>query len=278
MLDAAGCRAPPMPCVVQGSGFPTMVIGSAIYYPRTFSARLRQSLRMAFMDLRHFSASAAGSPHEITIDTYVEDIKQTFASLGFERVLLIGHSHHGNMAMEYAKRHPTTVSGVVLIGSPPCDVATTITAADRYWIEQGSDHRKAALRDRWASLDPQALAMMDPRQAYIARYVADGPRYWYDHARDASDLWDGVPINDGAMKAFRGFFAHYELCWDPEQLTAPVLVVMGLHDYAVPHVLWDSVLPRLCNVRFRLLDRSGHTPQLEEPDQFDEVLLTWMAA
>lgn len=51
---------------------------------------------------------------------------------------------------------------------------------------------------------------------------------------------------------------------------------MGVNDFAVPHTLWSPVLPHLENVNFRLLERSGHTPQLEEPEAFDRVLLGWL--
>jgi hypothetical protein len=51
-LDSNGTATDALPRhIVAGSGIPTVVIGSSIYYPRTFSPRLRESLRMAFIDL-----------------------------------------------------------------------------------------------------------------------------------------------------------------------------------------------------------------------------------
>lgn len=35
---------------VEGSGLPAIVIGSSIFYPRSFSENLRKHLRMAFID------------------------------------------------------------------------------------------------------------------------------------------------------------------------------------------------------------------------------------
>jgi proline iminopeptidase len=51
---------------------------------------------------------------------------------------------------------------------------------------------------------------------------------------------------------------------------------MGVNDFAVPHTLWSRVLPHVDNIAFRLLERSGHTPQLERPEEFDDVLLDWL--
>lgn len=82
------------------------------------------------------------------------------------------------------------------------------------------------------------LATLAPNDAYVVDYVADGPKYWYDAGYDASSLWQAVPVNLDIIKVFRSFFADgYRLRWDPESLKAPVLIVMGLHDFAVPPTL-----------------------------------------
>lgn len=264
--------------VVEGSGVPALVIGSAIYYPRTFSRRLREALCMAFLDVRHFAETDASvAPDRITLDTYTDDIEAVRRKLGFQQGVVIGHSHNGNLALEYAKRFPSRVSHVVLIGSPPLEVSRTIAAAKAYWEDHASEHRKAALRDNRTAVDRGVLATLAPKDAYVVEYVADGPKYWYDTAYDASSLWHGVPVNLDIIKVFRSFFANgYQLAWDPELLKAPVLVVMGLHDFAVPPTLWDEVRPQLRNLAFHVFDKSGHTPQLEEPERFDRVLLEWI--
>lgn len=262
---------------IEGAGILILVIGSAIYYPRTFSHQLREACRLAFVDLRHFGDSDASfGLGGITVDRYADDIEHVRATLGFERVAVMGHSHHGNLALEYAKRYPARVSHVVLIGSPPCDVRRTIEGGNAYWTSHASGARKAALRDNWNALSSETLEAMSPDDALVAQYVADGPKYWYDPRYDASPLWQGVPVNMAIVTVFRGFFTDYELSWDPARLSAPVLVVMGRHDYVVPHVLWNEALPRLQNVTFHLFEQSGHTPQLEEQKLFDQILLEWI--
>src|SRR5688500_14492567 len=46
--------------IVEGEGSPIIVIGSANYYSRTFSAKLRERFQMAFADLRHFARQSPG--------------------------------------------------------------------------------------------------------------------------------------------------------------------------------------------------------------------------
>lgn len=264
--------------VVEGSGTPTLVIGSAIYYPRTFSRRLRESLRMAFIDVRHFAENDPSlGPDGISLGTYTDDIETVRRHLGFERAAIIGHSHNGNLALEYAKRFPSVASHVVLIGSPPLEVSRTLEAASAYWEDHASERRKALLRENSRALGSEDLARMAPEIAYVRQYVAESPKYWYDEAFDASFLWRGVPVNMDIITVFRNFFANgYRLRWHPERLKAPVLVVMGRYDYAVPPTLWDDVQAQLRNLTLHVFERSGHTPQLEEPELFDRVLLGWI--
>lgn len=263
--------------VVEGSGIPVFVIGSAVYYPRTFSSQFRASCRLAYTDLKHFSASDESfGADSISLETYIDDIECIREAIEFDRFVLIGHSHHGNVALEYAKKHPERVSHLVLIGTPPCNVRQTIESGDHYWDQHASEPRKAALVKNWASIESKDEADPNPEESFVAQYVADGPKYWYDVTFDASALWEDVPVNIEALGAFKNFFVEYEFSWDPARMKAPVLVVMGRHDYAVPHTLWDEVLPALQNVTYRLLEKSGHTPQLEESPAFDQLFFAWL--
>jgi proline iminopeptidase len=263
--------------VIEGTGRQALVIGSSIYYPRTFAQQLYETFQMAFVDLRHFAErDRSSAANDITLETYANDIEMLRASVGFTRVVLVGHSHHGNLALEYAKRYPEAVSHLVLIGSPPCDIETTIHHATAYWKANASDVRRAALGDNWRTLTPERLAAMSPQERFVAEYVADGPKYWYDERYNASWLWQGMPVNMTLVALFRNFFADYGLSWAPFQMKAPVLVIMGRHDYAVPHTLWNEAASRLPRFTFHLFERSGHTPQLEEPGQFNRVLLDWI--
>lgn len=261
---------------VEGSGVAVMVIGSASYYPRTFSDRFRMSFRVAYADLRHFACSDESvNADKIGLDTYMNDIERVREAIEFERFVLIGHSHHGNLALEYAKQHPERVSHLVLIGTPPCNVQQTIEGAERYWV-QASEARKATLERNRASLASEKRDALKEEDAFIAHYVADGPKYWYDAAYGAGPLWEGVPVNMEALSAFKGFFVDYEFSWGPAHLNIPVLVVMGKHDYVVPHTLWDKASLNLHNVTYRLLAKSGHTPQLEASEVFDQIFLEWL--
>ncbi|MNU02368.1 hypothetical protein D3C72_2460510 [compost metagenome] len=56
-----------------------------------------------------------------------------------------------------------------------------------------------------------------------------------------------------------------------------MLLALGRHDYLVgPESAWDAYRERFADLTVKVFERSGHTPQLEESDQFDAELLRWL--
>jgi proline iminopeptidase len=260
---------------VEGDGIPVLVVGSAVYYPRTFSRPLRERCALAFADLRHFAQRAAGSVRDdVSFEAYAEDIEALRSAIGFDRAVVVGHSHPGGVALEYAKRYPERVTHLVLVGTPPVGLEQTEAAGAAYWSEHASPERKDLLLRNRTALDASAAA--DSAEAFVERYVADGPRYWHDAHFDAAHLWDGVPVDMAETSAFQRLFADYVLTFDPERMPAPVLVLTGRHDYVVPPTLCDPLLPHLPGTTYHQFEESGHTPQLEQQERFDEVLLDWL--
>src|ERR1043165_1694541 len=81
--------------IIEGEGKPVIVIGSAQFYPRTFSQNLRQHLRMVFLDHRGFAPLPAHFPQRsFELTTVADDIELTRKRLALDRVAIVGHSGH----------------------------------------------------------------------------------------------------------------------------------------------------------------------------------------
>jgi proline iminopeptidase len=60
---------------VEGTGRPAIVIGSSVYYPRTFSQTLRGELQLVFMDHRGFAKPAREvSRADFDLDAILDDV------------------------------------------------------------------------------------------------------------------------------------------------------------------------------------------------------------
>ena len=60
------------------------------------------------------------------------------------------------------------------------------------------------------------------------------------------------------------------------EIAAPVFLFMGAHDYVFPPTLWDGARERLRDGTYRLFERAGHNPQVEDQETFDRELLAWL--
>ncbi|GAA0569726.1 alpha/beta hydrolase [Caenispirillum bisanense] len=265
---------------VEGQGVPTLVIGSAVYYPRTFSADLRRHLRLAFVDHRGYGGTTGGyGADDITLDRVIEDMEALRRHLDLdERVVVLGHSGHGYMALEYAKRYPQHVAGVVMVGTGPSHGAADMALAERAWAEAVCPERKARYDADMSGLADAIAA--DPDNRFVTFCLRMAARSWFDPAFDAAPLWQGVTVNLPVIDHLWGeTFRDIDITAGLPDLDRPVLLAMGRFDHLVaPVEAWAPRRPLFRDLTVRVFERSGHTPQLEEPAAFDAVLLQWLAA
>lgn len=265
---------------IEGDGHPTIVIGSSIYYPRVFSKVLRQRLRMVFLDQRLFaSVNGVAKQGDYELDDVLEDIERARQQLKLDQVAVIGHSGHGYMALEYAKKYPQHVTHAILIGTPPDMSVASAAATERYWQEFASPERKALMRERLRALPDSALEKLSPSARFNQIYLRNSPRSWYDAGFDASPMLAGVEWNLEVFGRLWGeVFRDIDITQALETFDRPVLLALGRHDFVIaPPSSWDPITPKFRDITVRIFERSGHTPQYEEAEAFDAALLEWMA-
>ena len=258
---------------IEGTGSPAIIIGSSIYLPRAFSQNLRKHLRLVFLDHRGYAPSP-GPMDAIRFapDTLLEDIEQARRVLGLGRIVVIGHSIHSLMALEYAKKYPENVSHVVMIG-PPVFHAATDEARDQYWQEFASPERKAIMEENKQRLPDEQLAILPRGQRFIRSYIRDGPRTWYNPRFDASPLWEGVEANDD----YTPKFLDIDITQGLDTFNIPTFLALGRYDFRVaPPFTWDNISPKFIDLTINLFEQSGHWPHYEEAALFDAELLRWM--
>lgn len=262
---------------IEGHGPTCLVVGSSVYYPRVFSQDLREHLQLVFVDLRHFAVSDPSfTPDRISVETYPDDIEHVRQTLELGDVVVIGHSIHGTIALEYARRYPEHVRGVVAVGSPPYRSDEDPSPTERFWEADASAERKEILARRVAELTPEVRAALSPGQLWARHYLANAPKIWFDPTYDGSWLWDGAVLDGSIYGRVAGeLLKPYDLAQGPE-IALPVLVAHGRYDYWEGHTLWEGRLHKLPRHTFVLFERSGHTPPLEEPERFNQTLVEWV--
>jgi proline iminopeptidase len=265
--------------VVEGSGHPTIVIGSHLYYPRVFSSGLHKHLQLIFMDHRGFATSPGSvDQSEYELEAIVDDVEALRKKLDLPRVAVIGHSGHSFMALEYAKRYPEHTSHLIMIGISPDIGPASMELAEQNFQALADGDRRAAENENMSALPDEQLGKLPPDQAFVRGYIRNAARTWFDPRYDCTSLWDGVTPNVDVFGYIWGrVFANIDVTEGIENLAAPVFLALGRYDFIVgPPSCWDPLLPRFRDITLQVFERSGHTPQFEEQPLFDESLLSWM--
>ena len=261
--------------VIEGKGEACLVIGSSVYYPRTFSSHLRDHLKLIFVDMPWFaSATSPLALSSYTLDSVVADVDLVRQKLRLDRPILMGHSIHGSIAMEYARRHPDHVSRLVMIGSPVLMTSDRYEATAAKAWETASPERRKIQDDNWRRLPD--FKKHPELQADVENYVAMAPKYWFNPRYDARWIWAGMTIQaDSLHHLFEDIFKDYDMFGKTRTTPVPSFVATGVYDYVIPNATWvaNRDIPNLTVCIFK---RSGHTPQLEEPKAFDTQLLNWL--
>ena len=266
--------------LIEGTGIPTLVIGGATFHSRTFSRRLRDHLKLIFVDMKDFvPTDTAINVEEFTMDAAVDDVENIRKALGLEKMAVMGHSMFAWMALEYAKKFPERTSHVIMIAMSPHFNDSTLRAGNDYWETQASEERKLVWKQNQEELTEEILSSLSPGEAWIMRYVADGPRRWYNPTYDASWLFEDVQLNMDIFDHHLGpVLREYDITKGLERVTMPVFLAVGRYDYGIPYSLWDEFKPQMPTLSYNLFEKSGHYPMLEEQELFDKKLIKWVSS
>lgn len=263
---------------IEGEGQDILVIGSAVYYPKTFSKEIKKKFRFIFIDHRGFAATGEYiNTALLKLETIIDDIEYIRKVLNLGKVIIMGHSGHGYMALEYAKKYSENVSHIVLIGMGPDQGEKNMALAEKYFNQTASAEQKGLfttnMQNLWAEIEA------DPERKFATLCIKLGPKTWYDYKYDASSLWEGTHLNTAIFDHLWGVvFRDIDIVKGLEDLRIPVFLALGKYDFLVaPYYAWDEIKDKFHNLTIHIFDKSGHNPQLEQSSEFDLQLTKWIS-
>src|SRR5207249_6912606 len=216
-----------------------------------------------------------------TIDLFVKAVRDLMACEGLERAAVMGVSMGGRVALGLALESPESVERLVLVDAlgvgPPRRVL-----AYRILLTRG-------LGELTLSGTARALRRMNP--ATIRRFWG-----WYLRRPGRVDtiLSDERIANHGTLlstteyrvaylSALRsiarmgqlrdGITGEYRLA----ELPMPTLLIWGRHDHIFPASHAETAKLKMPNGRVEIFENSGHTPQMEEPNRFNKLVLDFLS-
>lgn len=264
---------------ITGEGEPVLIVGSSIYYPRTFTENIKKKFKMIFIDHRGFvKAPYKLEIKDYTLEVILNDIECIRKKLDLGKISILGHSGHAFMALEYAKKYPENISKVILLDVSPDYSEKRHKASEKYFQDFASEDRKKILEENFSHL--QKDIEDEPEKRFIKYCIRAGAQSWYDYNFDAESMWDGVYTNMEIIDYIWGEeFSKIDIKKGLEEFNKPVFLGIGKYDFLIgPPSLWDTVKESFRDLTIYIFEKSGHTPQFEEHELFDEIFSEWMSS
>lgn len=267
--------------VREGKGDPLVVVGSSVYYSKAFSKNLKEKFEMIFVDSRHFIPTYEPAKEDLsslTFKIWADDLEMIRQKLNLGKITVVGHSVHGQIALEYANRYPTNTSGLILIGGMPYAAAEFSDQVNDYWSKEADENRKSVLSLNMQKIDSlQNLTPENEKFAVINALMA--PKIWVDPKHDASFLLKDLLTSPKAYEVLSASIPSKQEVIDKLiRLKMPALIICGKFDFFVPYSIWQSLVQNT-PIDYVLMQNAGHTPQSEDVsvNEFDDIVINWMS-
>jgi pimeloyl-ACP methyl ester carboxylesterase len=188
---------------------------------------------------------------ETTVMGYVDYVERFVAFKNYKKVIALGNSLGGHIALLYALRNPEKMHAVVLTGS-----------SGLFESAMGDSYPK---RGDYEYIKRKAeVTFYDPKHA--TKELVDE---LYDIVNDRNKV---IRVLATAKSAIR-----QNLGEEVGKISAPTLLIWGNNDTVTPPFVGEEFHKLIPNSKLIFIDACGHAPMMEQPEEFNkhlEVFLT----
>jgi proline iminopeptidase len=270
-----------------GEGQPIILLHGGPDFDHTYLLpdmdRLADSYRLIYYDQRGRGKSAPETqPESVTIQSEMEDLEALCQYLQLNKVAVLGHSWGGLLALEYATRHPDSLSHLILLNT------AAVSHQDFQVLRQGVRAKRAPYQNEMDTIAATAAYKEGDPDAvtnYYRLHFTAAFRYTENLNKLMKQMRPSF-IQQVVLRS-RAIEDHlYEQTWLVEdydlfpalqQLDIPTLVIHGDHDF-IPAAIASHVAETIPGATFTLLQNCGHFSYIESPDGVRSALATFFQA
>ena len=236
--------------------------------PRDTFGPLSDEYRVIVFDARGCGTSEAVPPYSHQQRAADVDALREWA--GAEKVTVAGGSYGGFIAMEYALAYPERIQALMLRD----------TAADGKNLEVAFENARNQNRIeiQWDNFNRYWTGRIrddaDLKQCWsemIGLYDHD-----YDPERSTRAVEEGTYRHEAHNWCFQHNWGNYDLKDRLGSIAVPVLVTVGRHDWVTPVSCSETISRLVPNAELVIFEKSGHSPQKEERELFQQVIRSFM--
>ena len=209
---------------------------------------------------------------------YAADLEALRRHLGLERPIVMGWSHGGMVAQQFAFTYPNSLSKLILydtsayFGEFLADIGAAVAEfKNQPWYAESF----AALQKEWAGdyatdEDMRRLLALELK-FYFKRYD--------ERAAAFLSRTSHLPVRIAPLKAFNEQEAPtMDLRPRLKEVSVPALIIVGRHDFICTLPMAREMAQHLPGARLEVFDESGHFAMVEEPEKFNRVIRDFVSA
>jgi 2-hydroxy-6-oxonona-2,4-dienedioate hydrolase len=191
--------------------------------------------------------------HELSgggLNALVDYLENYIVTSGLERVVLVGNSLGGHIALLYALKYPDKVEKLVLAGSSGLYENSFNRSFPRI---KDYDYICARIKDTFYKKEVVTESLM-------------------------KEVFDTIqnPLRALSILNLARTAQRHNLSDELHKITVPVLLIWGLQDQVTPPEVGQSFHEKLPDSELKYIDECGHVPMMEQPELFNNYLRTFL--
>jgi proline iminopeptidase len=216
------------------------------------------------------SGPAAGDAY--LLPDYAADVEALRMHLGMEKPILMGWSHGGMVAQQFAFTYPDSLSKLILFDTTAYfgEFLNDIEAAvqefkDEPWFDQSFAALKAEWAGEYKTDEDMARLWVDEMKFYFRKFDARAEAY-HERTKD-------LPVRIAPLKIFNDKEANtMDLRPELRKITVPTLVIVGRHDFITNIAMAEEMVKHIPDACLEIFEESGHFAVVEEPEKFYRII------
>lgn len=243
-------------------------IGSLAEPKATFGP-LADKLRVVVFDARGCGLSEGRPP--FSHEQWAADVDGLREWIGADQIIVAGGSYGGFIAMEYAIAYPDRTRAMILRDTSP----------DNSNLERAYENARAQdrIEINWDNFNRYWRGEIRDNEDLKARWAEIIPLYDYEYDADKANA--RVEAGIYRYEAHNWCFKHNMPVYDQRSklpsVSCPTLVTVGRTDWVTPVSSAETIASLIPNSKLVVFEKSGHSPQIEEFDLFQQVMREFLA-
>lgn len=258
---------------IAGSGSPLVLIHAGICDSRMWDAQvapLAEHYQVIRYDMRGYGQT---EPVDLPY-AHFEDLHALLDHLGLEQVHLVGASQGGSTALDFAIAYPERVRSLTIVCSEPGGYED---------LDETGEPIEEEIPENWDQIvEAFRLGAYESVAEWEVRFWVDGPERTPEQVdpavrrrvyemnvialrNEAKELGELQPLDPPAAERL-------------STLQCPTQIIIGALDQPVMQRAAEFMAANIINAKKAVIPNTAHLPNMEQPAQFNQLVLDFLAA